>query len=536
MDDLTLVGEPTEMEEAMAYFGSLAKEIGLCLNAKKCLIIVRNDSTKLFYEELEVPSINFNEDAVRLLGSFIGNSSKVQSLLEKQLEIFENELSMVSDFSIPKQLKFAFLRLCYSSKFNHIFRTCPPSLSLCFGQKYNSVRTKFIANLLNVSPDFIPSHAFSSFNYGGLGITKASILTKSAFLGGIRNFLYEFERRFPLISLINSPSPILREASNLIESLPNSLWSKLFPLDVEIMEKSIINLKFTVRKLQNKLKNLMESDSFLNKLSLAKERNVKLYNLLMENSSFNSVPSSSYLLSIVAKKFGLNLDDEDFLTCIRLRLNLDPGIILSNSLCLCGKPASFDHVVCCAHFNWCRTVIHNNVINVLDNACKSLGVVSNTEPVLNQLVHNNSQWKSKSRGDLHIEWSDSRELIIDATTVCFKSESNLKKSYTNAIDVLKVAEQLKVKKYSDSIKLLNQSRQKKLEFIPLAISLNGRFGSIAEDFFSKFELFVRSQGKRFYSSHLLKVRCVFALYKKMGTFIRKIALKLTQGSNDDCSP
>ncbi|KAL0218171.1 hypothetical protein RCL1_009019 [Eukaryota sp. TZLM3-RCL] len=173
MDDLTLVGEPTEMEEAMAYFGSLAKEIGLCLNAKKCFIIVRNDSTRLFYEEVEVPSINFNEDAVRLLGSSIGNSSKVLSLLEKQLEIFENELSMVSDFSIPKQLKFAFLRLCYSSKFNHIFRTCPHSLSLCFGQKYNSVRTKFIANLLNVSPDFIPSHAFSSFNHGGLGITKS---------------------------------------------------------------------------------------------------------------------------------------------------------------------------------------------------------------------------------------------------------------------------------------------------------------------------------------------------------------------------
>ncbi|KAL0222104.1 hypothetical protein RCL1_001958 [Eukaryota sp. TZLM3-RCL] len=111
MDDLTLVGEPTEMEEAMAYFGSLAKEIGLFLNAKKCLIIVRNDSTKLFYEEVEVPSINFNEDAVRLLGSFIGNSSKVQSLLEKQLEIFENELSMVSDFSIPKQILICFLKI-----------------------------------------------------------------------------------------------------------------------------------------------------------------------------------------------------------------------------------------------------------------------------------------------------------------------------------------------------------------------------------------------------------------------------------------
>ncbi|KAL0212645.1 hypothetical protein RCL1_006271 [Eukaryota sp. TZLM3-RCL] len=131
----------------------------------------------------------------------------------------------------------------------------------------------------------------------------------------------------------------------------------------------------------------------------------------MENSSFNSVPSSSYLLSIVPKKFGLNLDDEDFLTCIRLRLNLYPGIILSNSLCLCGKPASFDHVVCCAHFNWCRT-IHNNVINGLDNACKSLGVVSNTEPVLNQLVHNNSQWKSKSRGIYTLSGQIPRNLLL----------------------------------------------------------------------------------------------------------------------------
>ncbi|KAL0217487.1 hypothetical protein RCL1_008068 [Eukaryota sp. TZLM3-RCL] len=182
-------------------------------------------------------------------------------MLSSQMTCFQNELSTVSGFNIPKQLKFAFLRLCHSSKFNHIFRSCTPSNSLVFCQKYNDQRNKFIADLINVDPDQIPSHTFASFNFGGIRLTRASILTRSALLEGIRNFLYELDLRFPGEAVATSLSPTLKEASRIVESLPQSIWNNLFPKDVDVPEKEFLNLKLSVRKLQNKLKVLLESET-----------------------------------------------------------------------------------------------------------------------------------------------------------------------------------------------------------------------------------------------------------------------------------
>ncbi|KAL0218283.1 hypothetical protein RCL1_009131 [Eukaryota sp. TZLM3-RCL] len=99
------------------------------------------------------------------------------------------------------------------------------------------------------------------------------------------------------------------------------------------------NLVFTFKKLQNKLKIIYESDTFKKNLSLAKTKDVNSYILFIELSSQSSTPSSFLLLSTIPRKYGLNLDDDAFVACLRLRLNLHPGTVLVDSLCLCGKPA-----------------------------------------------------------------------------------------------------------------------------------------------------------------------------------------------------
>ncbi|KAL0209713.1 hypothetical protein RCL1_008551 [Eukaryota sp. TZLM3-RCL] len=327
-------------------------------------------------------------------------------------------------------------------------------------------------------------------------------------------------------SLKDTNSPILIEASNIVLSLSDEIWSGLFPQGVEVPDKSLDNLKYSVRKLQNKFKVLLESETFSKKFSLAKEKDVKLYNVLIENSSLSSTPSSSFLLSIVPKKYGLNLNDDDFVACVRMRLSLDPGIVLSQSLCLCGKFASFDHIVCCSHFNWCRFILQDNMIKTMDACCKSLKVVSTIKPLLNLLVNIKNTWSSKSRGDLHLQLLDSKELIVDAATVYFKSSGNVNKLSCNADSILKRSEDLKKNKYSSIIACLNQTRQRKLVFLPIAVSLNGRLGSSAEAFFKDFETMIRKGGQSYSSVHLLKVRFVFVLFKKMSTFIRNIGLKL----------
>ncbi|KAL0221772.1 hypothetical protein RCL1_001626 [Eukaryota sp. TZLM3-RCL] len=164
----------------------------------------------------------------------------------------------------------------------------------------------------------------------------------------------------------------------------------------------------------------------------------------------------------------------------------------------------------------------------MDACCRSVKVVSTMEPVLNVLVNSKTIWSSKSRGDLHLQWLDSNELNVDATTVYFKSSGNVRKLSCNAdsMCILKRSEDRKKNKCSSIIACLNQTRQRKLVFLPIAVSLNGRLGSRAEAFFKDFVTMIRIGGKSYFSVHLLKVRFGFALFKKMITFIRNIGLKL----------
>ncbi|KAL0209413.1 hypothetical protein RCL1_007781 [Eukaryota sp. TZLM3-RCL] len=55
MDDLTLIGDPCKLEEAMLFFGNLSKEIGLSLNAKKCICIFQGTCKNLVYNGVDVP-------------------------------------------------------------------------------------------------------------------------------------------------------------------------------------------------------------------------------------------------------------------------------------------------------------------------------------------------------------------------------------------------------------------------------------------------------------------------------------------------
>ncbi|KAL0221753.1 hypothetical protein RCL1_001607 [Eukaryota sp. TZLM3-RCL] len=163
----------------------------------------------------------------------------------------------------------------------------------------------------------------------------------------------------------------------------------------------------------------------------------------------------------------------------------------------------------------------------LHNTCRAVGVVSSLEPLLNQLVNRNSTWKSKSRGDLHLEWLNSKQLIVDATTFFFKSQSDLKRLKSIAHDILENTESLKQRKYQSTIDHLNTNRQVKLEFIPIAVSLCGRLSTVSEQFFADFQSIVRSRGKKYCSIPLHKIKFVLALFKRFSLFLRKISLKLS---------
>ncbi|KAL0211725.1 hypothetical protein RCL1_005351 [Eukaryota sp. TZLM3-RCL] len=254
-----------------------------------------------------------------------------------------------------------------------------------------------------------------------------------------------------------------------------------------------------------------EQTNLSQKLGSANLVDKRIYSTLIETGSTSSVRTSSYLLSVVPRKYGF---DEEFVTGVRMRLRLNPRIIFCDSICLCGQVATLDHVLCCSHFNQKRTIFHDALISEVHSLWKSVGIVASIEPLLKNLVADATNWKTKSRGDLHIEWKESRQLIIDATIVFCCSSTKLEKSVDCATQLIASSENDKINKYKKIISSLNQNRSVKLEFLPSAVSLLGRLGSRAEQFFSELEQFIKKRGRTFYSIHVRQMRFVFVFEQK----------------------
>ncbi|KAL0214834.1 hypothetical protein P9112_007018 [Eukaryota sp. TZLM1-RC] len=158
------------------------------------------------------------------------------------------------NLDIQKHIKFAIIRLCFSSNFNHIFRYTKPLVTRPLAQKFNELRAKVLSQLLGCKMFQIPDHAYISPDHGGLGWSKASILTSCAFVGGCRNAIVEFSERFADWEdlLITTQSSIVFALNEETSTIDVEKWGRCFPQSYNgnIPEKNVLNLKYTLRTLQ----------------------------------------------------------------------------------------------------------------------------------------------------------------------------------------------------------------------------------------------------------------------------------------------
>ncbi|KAL0222256.1 hypothetical protein RCL1_002110 [Eukaryota sp. TZLM3-RCL] len=108
-------------------------------------------------------------------------------------------------------------------------------LSIPFAQRFNQLRTEFLAHLLNLDSKFLREHIFCSPDLGGVGFTKSKVLSKAALIGSGKNFVFEFSSRFsPDLALLSSNcSPFLLALEHEINTLPLDVWMKCFPIEVQ---------------------------------------------------------------------------------------------------------------------------------------------------------------------------------------------------------------------------------------------------------------------------------------------------------------
>ncbi|KAL0242803.1 hypothetical protein GEMRC1_005366 [Eukaryota sp. GEM-RC1] len=312
MDDISFIAPFETIQAISADAATLYEEIGLNLNNQKCFVIGKEPKL-LTIRSIEVPFNSYSASSFRFLGCFFGKKEDIVKNLDDYLNSIQQELDKIKVLEIEKHLKFFMLKICCSGKITHLLRSFAPELSYDFCRAFNKIRTDFLPFLLQVNPNILNNHTFSSPYLGGLGFTSSKWWTKAAFIGGGTNFVFEFCNRYPSrTSLLESTSSFyLNHLRGEIGSLSPELWSTCFPVDIkENPCRNILSLKFALKKLQNHLLKYFESLDFTVRLSLAKEKNPAFAHFLIDLKESSAVA----LINQIPQVYGLLLNDHQWTT------------------------------------------------------------------------------------------------------------------------------------------------------------------------------------------------------------------------------
>ncbi|KAL0227261.1 hypothetical protein P9112_014585 [Eukaryota sp. TZLM1-RC] len=526
MDDISLIGSFDLLELVAQEIADSYENIGLHLNASKCLLI-GSSAQDLVINDCIVPFTNNRSDAFKFLRCWLGNVPQIQNELQVILEKMKIELESISALDIEKHIKFFMLKICYTGRITHISRSCAPSIALDFCRSFNSVRTEFFADLLDVEPRMLKSHLFlfSSANLGGIGFTKSSILCQSAFLGGGKNFIYEFSRRFPDDShlLVPNSSPYLYELSCELEKLPPQIWTKCFPQSIqEIPNRSLFDLQFCCKKLQQKLSKIFESLYFDVRLGLAKKKNPAFANLLQDMCD----STSSALVTTIPQVYGTLLTDSAWILNMRFRSFIWPDNLPHNLICKCSREITTTHLLNCKHFITFRSKVYDAVRNQLYCMCKSHTIESFLEPLLSNLFDAEDDFHKNNRDDVILPGLDGSFILLDVMSVDPCNASNERLVNSEIHNPLSNAENFKFKKYNEPLSKLASLQHAKYNLYPFVFSLFGSLAPTALRFLDDFEMIVRRRTGRNFNRLFWQNRIVFSIFKGMLKMVSDALLSL----------
>ncbi|KAL0207494.1 hypothetical protein P9112_012122 [Eukaryota sp. TZLM1-RC] len=424
MDDISVIAPITILKQIATFIQQRYEDIGLSLNISKCLII-GHEPIDFFINDVNVPFINCDQSGFRFLGK-----GQLSTLLTQ----FGNELESIENVNIEKHLKFFFLKICYSGKFTHILRSTSPSISLEFCRIFNEQGTNFVAKLLEIDASQLRSHIFCGTNFGGVDFHKSSYLCKAAFIGGGKNFIYEFVNRFPeKIHLIdNCGSSYLISLQQEIETLSPNIWSKCFPSDIVELpffkkSRSLLSLPLTFAKLQKKILKVLENLDYIVRLSLAKEKNPVFADFLIDLED----SCSSCLISQIPNIYGLLLNDHQWTTAMRMRCFLWPCSLPNDLIFRCKSVVTLSHILNCKYFISYRSIVHDSVRDQLYAMCKSFNIEAFIEPLVRKLSsHQTDDSFGERRADLVAPGIDDVLNVVDVVSVYFCKNSAARLVYS----------------------------------------------------------------------------------------------------------
>ncbi|KAL0208489.1 hypothetical protein P9112_011076 [Eukaryota sp. TZLM1-RC] len=142
MDDISIIGSFESISRVSEDIAAKYKEIGLALNPSKFLLIGR-EKQYLMIGGAQIPFINYDQQAFKFLGCWLGNLDEIYSQLNNLLEKFDKDLSFIAECDIEKHIKFFYFKNLLFWKIHSYFKVNSPSVSLNFCRSFNKLRVKF---------------------------------------------------------------------------------------------------------------------------------------------------------------------------------------------------------------------------------------------------------------------------------------------------------------------------------------------------------------------------------------------------------
>ena len=570
-DDQYLIGPVDEVLNAFHTLKQEMAKIGIQESHGKSKIY----STTEIHEEYKNISLNTYhlevvppEKGLIVGGCPIGSNEFVEEELNRivdgiksQLDRFQTTASIIS--SKPKQdihTLYCILKKCIASQFNHLLRTCPPSLTARAAARLDDISIKFltqvtntedIINHLSIEDKYtVLSKVFLPASKTGIGITSSLKVSQAAFIGSISLSAYWINKIINNLNIEGNTDdhstlllPTFKEYHNIIIELNEKMPSQVENISIQdIWNTQITKIQQIITtETNNQILKTIEANLPHQSATVPNFRysqySIQDKTKIVQHIQNKDKNSSAWLDSNPADH-NSHMSNSTFITSFKRRIGLPT--IANKKYCKCGDILDLHGT----HFSVCtlaevRNQIRNPAHNLLkkytkdifhniiqDNNNTNIQVLS-YEPTIdryfprhdnqnnnetndlvepNQINYDNNHTTNK-RADIVIK-NGEETIIIDVTIA--EATSKYIKSHDKAEDAANQAADIKMKKYMSTHNMTNKPN---IKFVIAAVTTQGALSKG----FKKLLKYATS----FYPENIRKQK-LNQIYQRLSTQIHKI--------------
>ena len=445
-DDGASVGKILALRKWWDILCKAGPGLGYFPNGKKSVLIVKPGNELTATTIFEGTGVQITSEGQRYLGAPLGTTEFKQQYVKTQVEVWAQELSILSDIATSEpHTSFAAFTVGLSKRWLFLMRTTP-GISELFQPLENNITNLLLPNTISnqLTPDYRKLLSLPARD-GGLGIFNPVEVAETEYT-----------------SSTNATAPL----SKLINEQKTTFDSEGVYLLEQQLKHEKAEMLLAKRDRQKK-----DHEEVVSTLTSAQQR------FHQERSRKGA---SIWVTSLPLKEHGFNFNKREFRDAMSLRY----GFELEDRphSCPCGKINTTEHCLTCPLGGYVQ-LRHNEIRDLTANLLRESGCLGvSTEPHLLPITGEKFRLKStNTKNDARLDvaatgfWSDMDKIYTDVRIFNPLAPTNCSVSLD---DALKRHEQEKKRCYNERVLEVEQA-----SFCPLVFSVTGAMGNEAEKFY-----------------------------------------------------